>query len=190
MLIQHPLLLDRVSRDGPFEPVEEFICYLYIAPDVKGGVEKARADIFRKGKKELDHLPPTSDALQLHAMRANYQFKVWLHADKQCIQSFAGSPESSGGWLSLGIRLAIAWSTLPAAPKVCLELVACGCLTKCKFSACKCTPACGCMLKIFVTRHHELSSIIMDQIVLVTFISQYYSNNLVHRLRPVNTSLF
>ena len=123
-------------------------------------------------------------------MRANYQFKLWLHADKQCIQSFAGSPESSGGWLSLGIILAIAWSTLPAPPKVCLELVACGCLTKCKSSACKCTPACGCMPKIFVTRHHELSSIIMDQIVLVTFISQYYSNNLVHRLRPVNTSLF
>ena len=30
---------------------------------------------FRKGKKERDHLPPTSDALQLHAMRANYQSK-------------------------------------------------------------------------------------------------------------------
>ena len=58
------------------------------------GVDKARADLFRKGKKKLDDLPPTSDALQLHAMRANYQYKVWLHADKQCIQSFAGS---SGG---------------------------------------------------------------------------------------------
>ena len=76
MFIQHPLLLDGVGRDGPFEPVEELICYLYMAPDVKGGVDKVRADIFRKGKKELDHLPPTSDALQLHAMRANYQSKV------------------------------------------------------------------------------------------------------------------
>ena len=108
-----------------------------MAADVKGGVDKARADIFRKRKKELDHLPPTSDALQLHAMRVNYQSKVWLHADKQCIQS-------------MGINMAIAWSTLPAVPKVCLELVACGCLTKCKSSACKrskthlnCTPACG-----------------------------------------------
>ena len=44
-----------------------------------------------KVKKELDHLPSTSDILQLHAMRANYQAKVWLHADKQCIQPFAGS---------------------------------------------------------------------------------------------------
>ena len=72
MFIRNPLLLDGVGRDGPSEPVEEFICYLYMAPDVNGGVDKARADIFRKGKKELDHLPPTSDALQLHAMCANY----------------------------------------------------------------------------------------------------------------------
>ena len=57
------LLLDRVGRDGPFEPVEEFICYFYMAPDVKGGVDKARADIVRKGKKKLDHLPPTSDSI-------------------------------------------------------------------------------------------------------------------------------
>ena len=117
-------------------------------------------------------------------MRANYQSKVWLHAGKQCIQSFAGSPESSGGWLSMGIGLAVACSTLPAVPKVCLEPVACGCLTKCKSSACKCSksahqPAAA-MPKIVVTRHHELSS--MDQIVLLTFISQFYSNNLVHQL--------
>ena len=117
-------------------------------------------------------------------MRANYQSKVWLHAGKQCIQSFAGSPESSGGWLSMGIGLAVAYSTLPAVPMVCLEPVACGCLTKCKSSACKCSksahlPAAA-MPKIVVTRHHELSSI--DQIVLLTFISQFYSNNLVHQL--------
>ena len=110
MFIQHPLLLDGVGPDDPFEPVKEFICYLYMAPDVKGGVNKARADIFRKRKKELDHLPLTYDALQLHTMRAKYQSKVWLHADKQCIQSFAGSPESSGGWLSMGIGLAVAFN--------------------------------------------------------------------------------
>ena len=81
MLIQHPLLLDGVGRNCPFEPVEKIICDLYMTPDVKGGVDKARADIFKKGKKELDHLPPASDALQLHAMRANYQSKVWLHAE-------------------------------------------------------------------------------------------------------------
>ena len=78
MFIQHPLLLDGVGRDGPFQPVEKLICYLYMAPDVKGGVDKARADIFRRGKKELDHLPPTSDALQLHTMRANYQSIFWF----------------------------------------------------------------------------------------------------------------
>ena len=43
-------------------------------------------------KEELDHLPSISDALQLQAMRANYQSKAWLYADKHCVQSFAGSP--------------------------------------------------------------------------------------------------
>ena len=88
-----------------------------------------------------------------HLMLCSYMLCVriinpWLHADKQCIQSFA---ESSGGWLSTGIGLAVAWSTLPTVPKVCLELIVCGCLTKYKSSACKCsnthqicTPACGC----------------------------------------------
>ena len=49
MFIQDPLLLD--GRDGLFNPVEEFICYLCMAPDVKGGVDKARADIFKKERK-------------------------------------------------------------------------------------------------------------------------------------------
>ena len=63
---------------------------------------------------------------------------------------FVDSPESSGGWLSMGIGLAVVWSTIRAVPNVFLELVACVCLTKCKSSACKnsktqiCTPACGC----------------------------------------------
>ena len=48
MFIQDPLLLD--GRDGSFNPVEEFVCYLCMAPDVKGGVDKARADIFKKRK--------------------------------------------------------------------------------------------------------------------------------------------
>ena len=79
----------------PFEPVEEFICYLYIAPDVKGG-----ADIFRKGKKELDLSPPTFDALQL----------LICYLRKLTIQAISGV-HLVGGYL---------WA------KVCLKVVACG----------------------------------------------------------------
>ena len=28
-------------------------------------------------------LPPTRDALDLHTARANYQAKIWLHADQE-----------------------------------------------------------------------------------------------------------
>ena len=41
-------------------------------------VDKAWADIFRKRKKELDLLPPTSDDLQLHAMRVFNHLLVHL----------------------------------------------------------------------------------------------------------------
>ena len=42
-----------------------------VTTDVKGGADKARADILKiKGKKELDHLPPT-DALHNTAIQCN-----------------------------------------------------------------------------------------------------------------------
>ena len=47
--------------------------------------------------------------------------------------------------------LSICWTRIPAVPVACLELITCGCKTKCKTAACKCVksnqkciPACGC----------------------------------------------
>ena len=78
---QKPELLAGVGRDGVLEQVEEFICKLYGAPDPFGGVDQARHDIFEKGHKELEKLPPTQDVLELHLARSNYQAKVWLQAN-------------------------------------------------------------------------------------------------------------
>ena len=36
---------------------------------------------FVKAKRDLDALPPTHGALELHITRANYQAKIWLQAD-------------------------------------------------------------------------------------------------------------
>ena len=142
-------------------------------------VDKARADIFRKKRKNWIFY-------HRHLMICSCMLCVYL------IICWLTCHESSGGWLSMGIGLAaVAWSTLPTVPKVCLELVACGCQIISLRHASAATlksahlPAAA-MPKIVVTRHHEFSSIIMDQVVLVTFISQ----NLVYQLWPVNTSLF
>lgn len=76
VFLQHPELLHGVGRDGPLSDVEEFVCLLYKSPHSSSGVDRARHDLFQKGKKALEMLPPTSDALELHMSRANYQAKV------------------------------------------------------------------------------------------------------------------
>ena len=143
--------MEAVGRDGPLDGVEEFVCHLYDAPDLAGGVNKARHDLFRNGRKELNKLPPTQDALLLHFQRVNYQAKVWLCANQQNTIGNAGLPEDSGGWYRADEGLLIKWKTLQAVPIECLELVSCSCKIKCKSAACKCakadqvcTPACGC----------------------------------------------
>ena len=34
-----------------------------------------------KAKRDLDELPPTHGAIELHITRANYQANIWLQAD-------------------------------------------------------------------------------------------------------------
>jgi len=54
------------------------VCRLYSALDFTAGVNKVRSDLFSKGNKELERLPPNFSVLKLHAARANYQAKIWL----------------------------------------------------------------------------------------------------------------
>jgi hypothetical protein len=146
----NPNLLGGVGRDGGMAEIEEFMCTLYGAPDPHGGVNKARNDMFDKGQKALEKLPPTRDALELHLERSNYQAKVWLQANV-AIQT-VGSPADTGGWRVLeNESLEVVWSRLPSIPDACIELVTCGCKSKCKTASCRCSkggqrciPACKC----------------------------------------------
>ena len=143
-----PLLLHGVGRDGAMDNVEEYLCRLYGAPNLHGGVDKGRYEMFQKGKKSLESLPPTKDALELHVQRANFQAMVWLKADSR--ETNTGSPTATGAWRNGIDGLEVVWSRLPSVPDACIELI-CGCKTKCRTAACKCsktgqrcTPACGC----------------------------------------------
>ena len=146
----NPDLLHGVGRDedGTFEMVDEFVCKLYNIPLPQKGVDWARHHLFVKGKKSLETLPPTKDALELHIHRANYQAKIWLRADKPDME--IGTP-SCEGWIVENDILEPVWSRLPPVPMACLELVSCGCRTKCRTAACRCAKsgqicihACGC----------------------------------------------
>ena len=74
----YPHLLAGVGKDDSLKDVENLVSWLYGAPNPQEGVDQARHDLFEEGQKDLERLPPTKDALQLHAACCNYQAKVLL----------------------------------------------------------------------------------------------------------------
>ena len=59
-----------------------FVCSLYgIGENDVRGIDDARHSLFVKAKCDLDVLPSTHGALELHITRANYQTNTWLQAD-------------------------------------------------------------------------------------------------------------
>ena len=100
----------------------------------------------------MEKLTSTEDALKFNFNRPNYQAKLRRGAcQHDIVVKVPEMPEMSQGWQVTDQRLELVWSTLPAVPSTCLELVACGCKTKCKSATCKCSksqqvciPACGC----------------------------------------------
>ena len=145
---QYPHLVSGIGRDGDIDQVEQYVCHLYGETKLVN-VDKVRLQLFGKGKKGLELLPPTKDALELRARRANHQAKIWMQADKEVMD--ISSPLETGAWEKTGSTLSPVWTRIPAIPDACLELVTCGCKTKCKTARCscfksglKCTVACGC----------------------------------------------
>ena len=129
--------------------MQKFFCLLYGAPKPEIGVNCAQYQMFIKGKKNLEALPPTLDALQMHTARGNFQAKVWyqfLNTDHSDLKA-----AECGGWALTDDGLAIMWKTLTSIPESCIQLIVCGCKTKCKSANCKCVKlnqkciaACGC----------------------------------------------
>jgi len=70
-----------VCHDGELPPVEEFVCHLCDTPE-QSTINNARLQLFGKAMKALEMLPPTRETLELHAIRANYQAKIRLQANK------------------------------------------------------------------------------------------------------------
>ena len=124
------------------------VCRLYGVP-TQTDVNQARPHLFVKGRKELDMLSPTRDALDRHCKRVNYQACIWLQADQE--QIIVPPPTDTFAWTKETSMLSPVWTRQPPIPEACLQLVTCGCKSKCKTVRCtcykkglRCTPACGC----------------------------------------------
>ena len=76
--------------------IKSFVCHMYVC---KGDVlvDKLRYKLYcnNAGKIVCDQLPPCTDALELHFMRANYEVRIWRESLLQ-IQSDMGPLEN--GW--------------------------------------------------------------------------------------------
>ena len=106
--------------------------------------------VFCQKRQKNDGLPPTTDSLQLHIKRANYQVMVW----KRSLQASQQLPTPVGnGWEMDDGCLRPLLMAKDAAPKGLAELTVCKCLkTACKTNSCicranelSCTESCGCM---------------------------------------------
>ena len=71
MFIKNAHLLTGVVRDDNVDEVWAFVCSFYVIgkKDVRG-IDDASQSIFVKVKRDLDVLPPTHGALELHITRA------------------------------------------------------------------------------------------------------------------------
>ena len=78
--MQHPQLLSRPNDSFSISDIQQFVCMMYGAPGPTEGVNMARYTLFVKGRKMLESLPPTLDALELHTYRKNFQASVWSKA--------------------------------------------------------------------------------------------------------------
>ena len=118
--------------------LEEFTVSLYSKKLETKCVNEARELLFSQGKRSIENLPPTKNALVQHALRSAYQAGIiWGQSlnplpDLPSPSLFGWEKETEeSGWNPT-------WTDLPEASKVCRELIKCSCKKKCG-GRCKCT---------------------------------------------------
>ena len=131
----HLLLSEGTLTTEKLEQAETFVCRLN-----KTNVSSVDMALFLLFAKvgTPDKLPPTSDALKYHTMRAHYQAMVWRQA--HCQMQILPKPEEFG-WKLMDDKLVPVLMTLDPIPKACVEMITCKCTTGCATRQCKCRKA-------------------------------------------------
>ena len=133
-------LLQNMGEGGTNEQVirkaEQFLCHVYGAGHINTTNEARHVLFFKKIKREA--LPPTSDAAHLQIRRAHFQAMIWKQA---------GSPHHDlpsprdFGWELSEDRLKPILMTAEAIHAASLEMIFCGCNTRCRNKRCRCRKA-------------------------------------------------
>lgn len=130
------------------EVVKKFVCRLYsnesITDDIN--VDLVRMRVFCHKTRDVERIPPTSDALELHLQRSVFQASIWTTAHEPLAP--LRNP-TDHGWMEKGDKLVPVWMTLPLAKDVFDLDVKCTCTKSCSSCKCKkanlnCTRLCKC----------------------------------------------
>ena len=119
-----------------FARLQKFTVYLYDKSSPGDKVDTARMTLFTQKNKEYNNIPPTEDALKLHALRAAFQAgHIWGRALERSVE--LPSPGDWGWKSGDGGMWGIMWTKKDPITEVCKELRRCNCKKECKNRKCK-----------------------------------------------------
>lgn len=124
--------------DAQMEVLERFVILQYSRTTSQTNINHVRQELFAKGNRALENIPPTHAAFVQHTRRAVYQAgHVWGNSlvAKPVLPSPSewGWTRSIKGWTPL-------WTVLAQVQEMCYELIRCGCKKGCR-GRCKCVKA-------------------------------------------------
>lgn len=151
-----PSLMEQFATvvDTPFqtsprlkEVATNFVCRLYSnESNEDNDVDLVRMRLFSQKTRDVERVPPTSDALDQHLRRSVFQASIWATAHMSMMP--VNNP-TNHGWKEEDGKLLPIWTTLPLAKDVFHLDVKCTCPITCSRCKCvkaklKCTRQCKC----------------------------------------------
>lgn len=128
--------LTEIPSENVMQCTEEYVCKLYSSTTSIKNVGKLRWKLFKRSQSEAEKLPPTSDALRYHILRAHYQAMVWHHAGHAKPQLPAAYRY---GWKQEGSHFVPIITSVKPAPEAVVQTVKCRCGSgMCKTGNCSC----------------------------------------------------
>jgi len=131
--------------------LEHYLTIMYDRTSTRMKVNDARRDLFTRKGRDIEAIPPTSDALRQRAKRSTYQAgHCWGNS---VVPSPPFPCPSEWGWVKVSNDMwAPLWMTIPKASQSCQELLKCGCKSergcagryKCVKAQLPCTALCNC----------------------------------------------
>ena len=151
-----PFLMEEFATivDTPFQTsprlkkvATHFVCRLYSnESNENNDVDLVRMRVFSQKTRDVERIPPTSDALDQHLKRSVFQASIWTTAYMSMMP--VNNP-TNHGWKKVDSKLLPIWTTQPLAKDVFHLDVKCTCTSTCSRCKCmseklKCTRMCKC----------------------------------------------